>query len=52
MLPLAIAQEEFRTKKTYAIIGATPNPFGVNQQVLLHIGVTDYLVVALTDGKA
>jgi hypothetical protein len=45
MFPLAIAQEEFRTKKTYAIIGATPNPIGINQQVLLHIGCTDYLVV-------
>jgi outer membrane protein assembly factor BamB len=26
--------------KTYAYIGATPNPVGVSQEVLLHIGIT------------
>jgi hypothetical protein len=30
-------------KKTYAFIGATPNPIGVNQQVLLHVGITHQL---------
>ncbi len=28
------------SKKTYAYIGAAPNPVGVNQQVLLHIGIS------------
>ncbi|MBN2260513.1 MAG: hypothetical protein JW702_08200, partial [Clostridiales bacterium] len=30
-------------KVTHAFIGAIPNPVGVNQQVLLHVGITDYL---------
>ena len=29
--------------ETYAFIGATPNPVGVGQQVLLHIGITQQL---------
>ena len=29
------------TKKTYAYIGATPNPIGVNQETLIHVGITD-----------
>jgi hypothetical protein len=29
------------TKKTYPYIGAMPNPAGVNQGVLLHVGITD-----------
>ncbi|MGD9131742.1 MAG: PQQ-binding-like beta-propeller repeat protein [Candidatus Bathyarchaeota archaeon] len=45
----AFAQDSYREKTTYAIIGATPNPVGVNQPVLLHIGITDYLVT-VTDG--
>jgi hypothetical protein len=28
-------------KSTYAFIGATPNPIGVNQQTLLYIGIPD-----------
>jgi outer membrane protein assembly factor BamB len=28
-------------KKTYAFLGATPNPVGVNQEVLLHIGISE-----------
>jgi len=32
-------------KATHAFIGAIPNPVGVNQQVLLHVGITDYLLV-------
>ncbi|TRO50275.1 hypothetical protein E2P71_10980, partial [Candidatus Bathyarchaeota archaeon] len=28
---------------TYAYIGAVPNPVGVNQEVLLHIGITQQL---------
>ena len=37
-LPIAGAQA---TKKTYAYIGATPNPIGVGQEVLIHVGITD-----------
>jgi hypothetical protein len=40
-LPNASAQE---TVKTYAFIGATPNPVGVNQEVLLHVGITNPLL--------
>jgi outer membrane protein assembly factor BamB len=40
-LPAATAQE-IPTKTTYAFIGAVPNPVGVNQPVLLHVGITDY----------
>jgi len=29
--------------KSYPFIGATPNPVGVNQEVLLHIGITEPL---------
>ncbi|MEM2799031.1 MAG: PQQ-binding-like beta-propeller repeat protein [Candidatus Bathyarchaeia archaeon] len=36
-------------KKTYAYINAIPNPVQVNQPVLLHVGITDYLRV-VTDG--
>jgi hypothetical protein len=44
-----VAAQEVREKTTYAIIGATPNPVQVNQPVLLHIGITDYLVTT-SDG--
>ena len=33
--------------KTYAFIGATPNPVGVGQEVLLHVGITQQLASAL-----
>jgi hypothetical protein len=42
MLPAVSAQESVGTKETVAYLGAMPNPVGVNQQVLLHIGITDY----------
>jgi outer membrane protein assembly factor BamB len=32
------------TKKTYAFIGATPNPVGVGMETLLHIGISDELM--------
>jgi hypothetical protein len=38
-LPTAIAQEG-ETRQTYAYVGAIPNPVGVNQEVLIHFGVT------------
>jgi len=37
-LPTASAQN---TKKTYPYIGALPNPVGVGQECLLHLGITD-----------
>jgi len=48
-LPIVIAQEPDAFRTTYAFIGATPNPVGVNQELLLHVGITDYLYV-VTDG--
>jgi outer membrane protein assembly factor BamB len=39
-LPTASAQG---TQKTYAFIGALPNPAGVGQTVLLHVGITQEL---------
>jgi hypothetical protein len=47
-LPIINAQE-LPSKKTYALCRAMPNPIGVNQEVLLHVGLTDYLTV-YTDG--
>jgi outer membrane protein assembly factor BamB len=41
VFPTITAQEVVYNKTTYAIIGATPNPIGVNQPTLLHIGITD-----------
>jgi len=40
VLPTANAQS---TSKTYAFIGATPNPVGVGQETLLHVGITAQL---------
>ena len=39
-LPAATAQATGR-KVTYPFIGAVPNPVGVGQEVLLHVGITD-----------
>jgi outer membrane protein assembly factor BamB len=36
-LPTASAQT---TQKSYPYIGTVPNPVGINQQVLLHVGIT------------
>ena len=35
--------EATHTMKTYAFIGAMPNPVGVGQEVLLHVGITQAL---------
>jgi len=43
-LPAVTAQSP--TKKTYAYIGAIPNPVGVTQMVLLHVGITENLASA------
>ncbi len=40
--PTVIAQDMPR-KVTYAFIGAVPNPVGINQPVLLHVGISDQL---------
>jgi outer membrane protein assembly factor BamB len=37
-LPTSNAQVQ---KQTYAYIGALPNPAGVGQEILLHVGITD-----------
>ena len=37
--------------KTFAFIGATPNPVGVGQQTLLHIGITQQLANAALGWK-
>ena len=47
--PFVNAQEPDAIKTTYAYIGTIPNPVGVNQEVLLHFGITDYLFI-VTDG--
>ena len=43
VLPPIFAQEYDFVKTTFAYIGATPNPVGVGQQVLFHVGITDFL---------
>jgi outer membrane protein assembly factor BamB len=48
-LPATNAQVPTRNKKTYALCTATPNPIGVGQQVLIWIGISDYLNI-YTDG--
>ncbi len=40
VFPLSSAQDA-TPKKTYAFIGTTPNPVGVGQEVLLHIGISE-----------
>jgi hypothetical protein len=42
-LPVATAQETEGRKTTYPYVGAVPDPAGVNQQILLHVGITDNL---------
>src|SRR3972149_6600904 len=42
----ANAQTVVGTKKTYAMIGAMPNPVGVGQETLLWIGISDQLQTA------
>ncbi len=39
------AQSYTGHKKSYAYIGATPNPVGVGEQVLLHVGITEALQI-------
>jgi hypothetical protein len=39
-LPTVTAQEP-QTEMTFPYLGAVPNPVGINQEVLLHIGITE-----------
>ncbi len=39
----AADDETTPTLKTYAFVGATPNPIGVGQEVLIRLGITDQL---------
>jgi outer membrane protein assembly factor BamB len=48
-LPSTNAQTGYRTKKTYAVCGLLPNPVGIGQEVLIWVGITDY-VQNPTDG--
>ncbi len=45
-LPTANAQTVITgTQKTYAFVGATPNPIGVGQETLIHVGITQQLAI-------
>src|SRR3972149_6254192 len=50
VLPLANAQTSSYTKVVYPFCGATPNPVGVGQVIILHIGITDQLDWTLYGG--
>jgi len=43
-MPISTAQPDL-TKRTYAYVGATPNPVGVGEQTLIHVGITDNLEI-------
>lgn len=49
ILPSSAQSSTYRTKKTYAVCGLLPNPIGVGQEVLIWVGITDY-VQNPTDG--
>jgi hypothetical protein len=40
---LPITSSQLPTRPTYAYIGAVPNPIGVGQEVLIHVGITQPL---------
>jgi hypothetical protein len=40
---IPIASSQLSTRPTYAYIGAVPNPVGVGQEVLIHVGITQPL---------
>lgn len=42
-IPSPTTNAAIYNKKTYAYIGATPNPVGVGQEVLIHVGISDAL---------
>jgi hypothetical protein len=49
-MPQSYAQTQ-SSVKTFAFIGATPNPVGVNQETLLHIGISAQLATATQGWK-
>jgi hypothetical protein len=42
-IPTISSQKPIHQKATHAYIGATPNPIGVGQETLIHVGITDEL---------
>ena len=50
VLPIANAQTSSYTKTVYPFCGVTPNPVGVGQTVVLHIGITDQVDWAYGNG--
>ncbi len=48
-IPAANAQRPIRNKMTYAFCTVIPNPVGVGQEVLIWVGISDYLSIH-TDG--
>jgi outer membrane protein assembly factor BamB len=49
LVALPVAKAQTARQKTYAYIGAMPNPVGVGQEVLLHLGITQQLGI-VSDG--
>jgi hypothetical protein len=43
LVALPTAKAQFSTRETYAYIGATPNPIGVGQETLIHLGITQQI---------
>ena len=43
LIPTIKAADNQTSLKTYAFVGATPNPIGVGQEVLIRLGITDQL---------
>lgn len=41
IVPLAATNAQTTSKKTYPFISATPNPVGVGQETLLHLGISE-----------
>ncbi len=42
-IPLSSSAVPVHHKATFAYIGATPNPIGIGQETLIHVGITDEL---------
>ena len=41
----SVTAQEIRDKTTYAYIGTIPDTVGINQPILLHVGISDYLAI-------
>ena len=44
-IPMTSGQK-LLTKQTYAYVGAMPNPIGIGQETLIHLGITDELATS------